>query len=672
MRKGMRMLAAAVCVAAMLPFQAFAAEDSGPLPKLFELRDGYDAVEPFENGVAVVYKSGKDGWDWKAGVVDRTGREIVPCIYDDVTVTGYDGFIIATRLGGPEGWEYTYYDLSGNEWTEADEESGDDEPYTVITLKGINVVCGNDKYGLTDAQGKEITGMIYDDIRYYSVSSGTVVALIGDRYGAVELKTGKTVIPFEYDGLFSSEDLGYEASKDGKWGLISTAGAILIPLEYDAIGTFDDCGMAPAYKDGKIGALNAEGEAIIPFQYDTSHIVAEGWSCDDAKQAELEQYNEWMIRSYVSYDLFFDNEVLPLWKGDKMGGVNSRGQTVIPFLYDELECVGDGQNWIAHGEGGYTMFGPEGEKLPALEGKSYEGIVAIWSWGEEDGLRYGYVKNKRMGLMDREGRELTGPVYDFIDDGGHGMFTVLKNGRMGLIDGQGTQIAPAIYDDIMQTPKNGLWGASINGRYTYLDGQGQEMIQRIYDSMDEFAEGLSLVSREGLYGFTDEEGREAVPCVYEDASDFSEGISIVTYQGKKMGVEHPYCRQREINIYVNNGWLYTEEPAYTQDGVAMAAAAELAPAIGAWTYWDEEKDAVYMIGVNRTIEMKIGEKKVVVHDEEQGTADETVLDVPVVTRNGRTFVPIKFAAEAFGRSVEWDAGKNGVMISTDLTDEETL
>ena len=80
------------------------------------------------------------------------------------------------------------------------------------------------------------------------------------------------------------------------------------------------------------------------------------------------------------------------------------------------------------------------------------------------------------------------------------------------------------------------------------------------------------------------------------------------------------------------------------------AAYEVSGTVGAYAV--AEKPAV----PETTIKLEIGSEKATVNDETK------ILDVPAFTEQGRTFLPIRFVAEALGANVNWDAATKTVVI----------
>ena len=82
----------------------------------------------------------------------------------------------------------------------------------------------------------------------------------------------------------------------------------------------------------------------------------------------------------------------------------------------------------------------------------------------------------------------------------------------------------------------------------------------------------------------------------------------------------------------------------------LLAAYEVSGTVGAYAV--AEKPAV----PETTIKLEIGSEKATVNDETK------ILDVPAFTEQGRTFLPIRFVAEALGANVNWDAATKTVVI----------
>lgn len=83
-------------------------------------------------------------------------------------------------------------------------------------------------------------------------------------------------------------------------------------------------------------------------------------------------------------------------------------------------------------------------------------------------------------------------------------------------------------------------------------------------------------------------------------------------------------------------------------------------AMGATVGWDAKTQTVSATRDGTAVQLVIGQKTVTVT--EQGETRAAVTDAKSFLENGRTYVPVRFAAQAFGANVGWDAAARTVVI----------
>ncbi|GHT17395.1 hypothetical protein FACS189429_1370 [Bacteroidia bacterium] len=235
----------------------------------------YEAVKHFPSKLIAV----KSDSLW--GIIDETGKELIPCAMPDATMKPFDieiisdGFIKCQRKSGSWYAFNTKGSLAG---------------YAEISNFRGNYarVWHKKKYGLVDKQGNVIVPLIYDDIlttpeeipRGYFSEDGLVKVQLGKKYGLVD-KTGKEVVPAKYDGSgfgwfhmydFHGEDAysfqgysidGFIKFKDGfKYGLFDMNGNEIASAKYDKIENVSE-GLAIAITVNYY-YTNKQGKRITP------------------------------------------------------------------------------------------------------------------------------------------------------------------------------------------------------------------------------------------------------------------------------------------------------------------------------------------------------------------------------------------------------------------------
>jgi hypothetical protein len=105
-----------------------------------------------------------------------------------------------------------------------------------------------------------------------------------------------------------------------------------------------------------------------------------------------------------------------------------------------------------------------------------------------------------------------------------------------------------------------------------------------------------------------------------------------------------------ISALINENFTTLDSPPYIDPKTSrtLVPLRFIAEAFGAEVRWEAEFKTVTITLNNREIKLQIGNNTAYV-DNEQKT-----LEQPPVIQNGRTMVPIRFIAEAFGATVNWD------------------
>lgn len=115
----------------------------------------------------------------------------------------------------------------------------------------------------------------------------------------------------------------------------------------------------------------------------------------------------------------------------------------------------------------------------------------------------------------------------------------------------------------------------------------------------------------------------------------------------------------EIKIYVNDSRVHSDTPPAAMAGRTLVPIRAVAEAMGYTVMWDGENQLVTLVPENEddnTVEFVINSSTYTVNDE------KLELDVAALAVNGRTYIPLRAAAEAMGAMVSWDSSSNSAMI----------
>lgn len=196
----------------------------------------------------------------KCGLFNAIGREIIPCIYDDVQIIisryDYESEHKEYYIKVKKDYKWGVFDLKGDMLIDFkyDEiiSSLDTYPYLTVRL--------DSKIGIVDNEDHVIVPFIYDKINDFHDS--ILIGIKGYKYGAVHLN-GKEIIPFEYESLYTPYMGNYPAKRNGKFGIISENLENVVPFDYESLSFIN--GQLIAKKDGKFGIINLENKEIVAF-----------------------------------------------------------------------------------------------------------------------------------------------------------------------------------------------------------------------------------------------------------------------------------------------------------------------------------------------------------------------------------------------------------------------
>lgn len=290
---------------------------------------------------------------------------------------------------------------------------------------------------------------------------------------------------------------------------------------------------------------------------------------------------------YKNYDLItkFQSGVACVYKDNKTGFINSKGEEIIPCIYDNncFFCDLSDDLIVLRKDLKYGFADKTGKiVIPVIYDyatKFSEGLACV-------------EKNGKWGYIDKSGKTILPFIYYFANDFSEGLAYVAKGDENDwdayFIDKSGNRavtipvvhyplgggvssdfnnglaafttpyIDETVYYFIDKTGKrvitvdgfittefsNGLAQISNENGHAYIDTKGNIVIQSPTGfSMGEFVEGFAQIyAEETRYvsrlapaktGFIDITGKVVIPVIYYDAENFSEGLSAVKMEKER-------------------------------------------------------------------------------------------------------------------------------------------
>ncbi|MEG2455037.1 MAG: WG repeat-containing protein, partial [Oscillospiraceae bacterium] len=255
--------------------------------------------------------------DEKWGAVNKSGAVVIPLIYDDIMNDGGQHNMENGLLYAKLGAKWGAVNKDGNVvipflYSKMYSVNGD---LVILSKKVLENGKMEDRWGVINRAGTQIVNFAYDRVGS-GISDGTIAIQKGGKWGFFDLNAGKVLVEPKYDDVEPYDGFvnGFTAvGKDKKWGYINRAGVEVVPLEYDQIGEGFHDGCAAVAKrpagviEGCWGYVNTAGKPITEF----NHIVANTFSEGLATLSSGQDYNSGYF-----------------------GAINPKGELVIPYQFD--------------------------------------------------------------------------------------------------------------------------------------------------------------------------------------------------------------------------------------------------------------------------------------------------------------------------------------------------
>jgi hypothetical protein len=535
--------------------------------------------------------------DNSAGFIDKTGKEIVPCIYE--SASGFSTYIFTNGMAKVKrNGKWGVINANGKEIVPCIYEQ---RSWTEIQY-GYIITEQYGKEGIIDNTGAILVPCRYDKIVLHAQwKMGGAMVFKNNKVGYVEIATGKEILPCIYEYLCGEtgcigdiyfDDNGFATVvKDAKRGIVDKTGKEISPCVYDLYGEIAIVSkeFAIVTKKSKKGIVEiATKKEIVPCIYDDVFSYSDGFACVKNTNTSFVDKTGKKLLSVPYKSIGFSDGLATVFKQEKAGLINKTGTVVVPFIYDGMEVFDD----------------------------DYAGEILYNEITFSEGLAK-VKKNGKYGFIDSEGKEVIPCIYNEATAFSNGLACVQKNNdytKCNIIDKNGNEMVPYIYDEMdcytgtsnAEYPykDKGLLRVKRNSKWGMIDHAGKEAIPCIYDKINKFVNGLAQVQKHKKWGFIDYTGKEVIPCIYREAEEFHEGLAKVTKddvsglldaEGYFIGpgfVELPYYVQRD-NLHSRYSRFFPDKAAFEKEYDAKGKAAMTAKAQAAENAYLKERASVY-------------------------------------------------------------------------------
>ena len=299
--------------------------------------------------------------DGKIGLIDFSGKEIVPAEYDKVyALAGIEKSIIVEKDGlcglvsnsmGEIIIDAKYAEIKslGPTYENGYIVKNTDSYYGVITTDKkeileckydeIDNVVSNEMFVVTEGgkkkiikkDGQTVLESGFDEVD--SIDGERIVVRVGDRYGVIDLQ-GNPIIPCEYEKLSTAFENTYIAKKENKYGLITSGNEVKIDFIYSNMNYRKEPNFIEADgEDYKTDVINSSAETALSGVI-LSEVNTEKGYIRVRQDGDYKYYN-FNFEEKRPQEVMPTNTLFLVKENGKYGYENKEGQRVVDCIYDD-------------------------------------------------------------------------------------------------------------------------------------------------------------------------------------------------------------------------------------------------------------------------------------------------------------------------------------------------
>lgn len=480
--------------------------------------------------------------DNKYGVIDKVGNIIINPEYDGIKIPNPEKavFICSSASNSKVLNEKCEEILTNYSKVEAIrlKNIASDLMYEKSVLK----YSQDEKYGLVDFEGKQITRPIYEELDSLPYKEGELLVKQDEKYGIINIK-GNKLIYNKYDSIsvdgYYTDDSGYKY-----------AGYIV------SIKTQDGY---------RYGYINKNGEKVLDTEYNeltrVSNIDNEENAyliCAQNGQYGINVNQEKILKNeYQSITYNATNKLFVVEKSKKYGAVDIEGKEIIPVKYNQIDITGI--YLYAKNEQGTVVYNSDG-----TEANINSNISILNTSNENYKIKINNENGTKYGVINKEGKQLIKEKYNYISYLYDNYFIVsVDNGKLGVVDDNDNVKIEIKYDSLQKVYETDLIQTSISKDKTIqifskdmnkvcemknaIINQQNEYI-KIYNETEtkyiskdgkeikntEVYNNKLFAKKEGeKWGFVDNEGKVVIDYKYDKVTDFNDyGFAAVRNDNK--------------------------------------------------------------------------------------------------------------------------------------------
>ena len=315
-------------------------------------------------------------------MVDNNGRVVIETIYTDIKPLGkeaLDGYIVKNEEG-------KYGVIGAGKEQKLESKYENIEP---IAGSNLFVITESGKQKLINSKGIIILENGFDKITQILKDSKEVIFVKDNLYGIMTIEGGVTV-PNTYNNLKQIENGYIVAKQNERYGIIDNQNNVKVYFNYTSINYNKELGIYIAEdtdfkssiidKNFEVKLIGILSELNVGLKYIKMYVN------DEYKYYDLD-FEETQNREVLKGNTLFLSK-----KDEKYGYINSKGEVVVNYIYDDAteqnkfgySAVQKNGKWGAIDRKGQVVIEPTYE----LDNNIIINFIGKWHLGEDLNMNY--------------------------------------------------------------------------------------------------------------------------------------------------------------------------------------------------------------------------------------------------------------------------------------------
>ncbi len=418
--------------------------------------------------------------DAKWGIIGTNGETVINPMYQEIPIVidkSKDVFLFTYDINEEDGTYKTKAVNKNNEqlftnYDKVEALENYDSAENVWYEKNVLKVEKDGKWGLIDTNGKEISEIIYDNIKTLKGIQNSIIV-----------------------------------EKEGKYGLLNCNGVKILDTNYSEILNFGDDyinGYITKNQDGKFGIVNVSGEQVLENNYeeiyniysDKYFVIGENGNQQlinkDKEKVLTENFDE--IKQITSTGVIYV-------KDGKYGFMDFEGNIIIEASYDVLNEINTGI-FLTQKDGKAGLIDKDKNEKVAFNFKNIY-------YNQKAGIYIAENENLTQTLIDSNFQtKVVGILSELNTDKGYMKIKVDDSYKYYNFRFEEKNIKD-IYVN------NKIFVSKKDGKYGFIDTKENVVVDYIYDDATELNEyGFAAIKKDGLWGAIDKEGNIVIDPKY--------------------------------------------------------------------------------------------------------------------------------------------------------------